>query len=61
MITVAEKDIIHVSHAEHIADSIPGGSLLVVPKEGHSSYVIRSDKLFPLISDFIKKVDAADR
>ncbi|MDR0309159.1 MAG: alpha/beta hydrolase, partial [Candidatus Methanoplasma sp.] len=33
MITVAEKDIVHVSHAEHIANSIPGGNILVVPKE----------------------------
>ena len=54
LITVGEKDIVPVSHAEHIAGTIPDCRLTVVPKEGHASYVVRSDKLFPLISDFIE-------
>lgn len=54
MITVAERDIVPVSHAEHIAGMIPGGCLTVVPKEDHSSYVVDSDKLFPLISEFLE-------
>jgi len=53
LITVAERDIIPVSHAERIAGSIPGGRLAVVLGEDHGSYVIHSDKLFPLIADFI--------
>ncbi|MDR1955051.1 MAG: alpha/beta hydrolase [Candidatus Methanoplasma sp.] len=55
LITIAEKDIILISHAEHIADKIPGGRLIVVPNENHFSYVSYSDKLFPLISGFIEE------
>ena len=58
LITVAERDIISVSHAEHISKTIPDGRLIVVPKENHSSYVIHSDKLFPLVSDFIEQASA---
>jgi len=56
LITVAEKDVIPISHAEHIADKIPNGSLIVVPYENHYSYIIHSDWLFPLISDFINEI-----
>jgi len=55
LITVAEKDIVTVSHAKFIADTIHNGRLIVVPKEDHGSYIIHSEKLFPLISDFIKE------
>jgi pimeloyl-ACP methyl ester carboxylesterase len=55
LITVAEKDIISVSHAETVAKKISAGSLLIVPKEDHGSYIIHSEKLFPLISDFVEK------
>lgn len=58
LITVAEKDIVSVSHAEHIAGKIPRGSMTVVPKEDHGSYIVHSEKLFPLISDFIDSISA---
>jgi len=61
LITVAEKDIISVSHAEHIANKIPDGRLTIIPGEDHSSYIVHSDKLFPLISDFVYQVSAAGR
>lgn len=61
LITVADKDITAVSHAERIADKIRNGSVAVVPGEDHSSYVINSEKLFPLTSDFIEHVSAARR
>jgi pimeloyl-ACP methyl ester carboxylesterase len=54
LVTVAERDLVPVSHAEHIAGTISNGRLIVVPKESHGSYIIHSDKLFPLISDFIE-------
>jgi len=53
LITVAERDVIPISHAEYIADKIPNGRLTIVPYENHYSYIIHSDRLFPLISDFI--------
>ncbi|MCL2032573.1 MAG: alpha/beta hydrolase [Methanomassiliicoccaceae archaeon] len=63
LITVAEKDIVPVSHAEHVAGRIRDSRLIVVPKEDHASYVVHSDKLFPLISDFIERPenDRAER
>ena len=56
LITVAEKDIVTTSHAEYIAKTIHDYRLVIVPKEDHGSYIIHSEKLFPLISDFIKEV-----
>ena len=54
LITVAENDIITISHAKHIADTVRNGSVIIVPYEDHSSYIVHSDRLFPLISDFIE-------
>ncbi|AIZ56409.1 proline iminopeptidase [Candidatus Methanoplasma termitum] len=61
LITVAEKDIIPISHAEHIANTVGNGSLIIVPYEDHASYIVHSDRLFPLISDFVERVSVADR
>ena len=54
LITVAENDIIPVSRAKLIAEKIPAGRLVIVPGENHSGYVVHSEKLFPLVSDFIE-------
>ena len=59
LITVAEKDAVPCHTSKRIADKIPDGRLIVIPREDHGSYVIHSDKLFPLISDFIGEVSAA--
>jgi len=53
LITIAEKDIIPYSHAEHIASSVQNGTVMLVPYEDHASYIVNSDRLFPLISEFI--------
>ncbi|MDR2699078.1 MAG: alpha/beta hydrolase [Candidatus Methanoplasma sp.] len=55
LVTVAGKDVVPVGHGKHISEKIPGGSLLVITGENHGSYVIRSSKLFPLISDFLER------
>ena len=55
LITAAEKDIIPLSHTKHIFTKISDCRLVVVPKENHGSYVIHSDRLFPLISGFLKE------
>jgi len=60
LITVGERDIIPVSHAEHIADTIPGGNLIVLPKENHYSYIVHSYKISPIISWFIDGIISAD-
>ncbi len=54
LITIAENDIIPLSHAERMRRAIPDCRLVPVAGEDHSSYIVHSDKLFPLISDFIE-------
>jgi len=61
LVTIGENDAIPVSHARHIADKIPEGSLLIVPGESHSSYIVHSDKLYPLISGFVDSIFADER
>lgn len=56
LITVAEKDVISISHAQHISDTVSDGHIVIVPYENHYSYVINSDRLFPLISDFVNEI-----
>lgn len=56
LITIGENDIITASRAEHIAEKVSDGRAIVVPGESHSSYIVHSDKLFPLITGFIKQV-----
>ena len=55
LITIAQRDLVPLGHAEHIFKKIPNCRLAVLPKENHCSYVIHSDKLFPLISDFLEQ------
>jgi len=56
LITMGENDIIPFFRAEHIAEKIPNGRLVIAKGEDHTSYVIHSEKLFPLVSDFINEL-----
>jgi pimeloyl-ACP methyl ester carboxylesterase len=55
MITVGEKDIVTDAHARYIADNVQNGKKMTVPGEDHSSYIVHSEKLFPIISEFIDR------
>ncbi|WP_286154877.1 hypothetical protein [Thomasclavelia cocleata] len=46
--------MIKESHTIEIAHNISGSKLLILPKEDHSSYVINSTKLAPIILSFVK-------
>ena len=48
-VTAGEKDVIKLSHTEHIAEMIPGAKLKIFPKTGHSGYIMKSTK----IADYI--------
>ena len=48
------QDMIKESHTIEIAHNISGSKLLILPKEDHSSYVINSTKLAPIILSFVK-------
>ena len=51
-VTAGEKDVIKESHTRHIAETIPGASLKIFPKAGHTGYIMRSTK----IADYILSV-----
>ena len=51
-VTAGEKDVIKLSHTEHIAKTVPGAQLKIFEKEGHSGYIMNSTK----IADYILSV-----
>ncbi|MBR6702059.1 MAG: alpha/beta hydrolase [Clostridia bacterium] len=51
-VTAGEKDVIKLSHTEHIAETIPGAQLKIFPKAGHTGYIMRSTE----IADYIISV-----
>lgn len=51
-VTAGERDVIRESHTRHIAGTIPGASLKIFPKTGHTGYIMRSTKL----ADYILSV-----
>ena len=51
-VTAGEKDVIKLSHTQHIADTIPGAQLKIFEGEGHSGYIMHSRK----IADYILSV-----
>ncbi|MDR1405562.1 MAG: alpha/beta hydrolase [Candidatus Methanoplasma sp.] len=56
LVTAGEKDIVRVSHAEYIADTVQNGRLTVAKDEDHSSYIVNSEKLYPMISGFLAEI-----
>ncbi len=51
-VTAGEKDVIKLSHTQHIAEKISGAQLRIFEKEGHSGYIMNSTK----IADYILSV-----
>lgn len=48
-VLAGEKDLIKEEHTRNIAANIPNAELKIIPKEGHGSYIINSDKIAHLI------------
>ena len=44
-VTAGERDLIKLSHTEHIAETIPGAKLKIFPKTGHMGYIVKSKKI----------------
>jgi pimeloyl-ACP methyl ester carboxylesterase len=40
-------------HTRKIASSIPQSKLIILPNEGHGTYISHSDKLFHIIKPFL--------
>lgn len=56
-LTAGEKDVIRKEHTRYIADHIKDSRLRILPKETHSSYVVHSRKLFPVIEEGLEFID----
>lgn len=56
-VTAGEKDVIKLSHTEHIANTVPGAKLKIFPKAGHTGYIVNSEK----IAEYILSVIPADQ
>ena len=53
LILAGERDVIKEKHTKLIASSIANSTLIIVPNETHSSYIIHSKKLYDLIHEFL--------
>lgn len=58
LVTAGGKDIVKISHTRYIADCIPNSKLMIFPREHHSSYVVDSFKLLPVIKAFCSRQEA---
>lgn len=56
-VIAGQYDVIRPEHTEYIADSIPGSRLRIVPEEDHSSYVINSPLLYPILKPFLEELE----
>ena len=56
-VTAGEKDVIKLSHTEHIAKTVPGAQLKIFRKAGHTGYIVNSEK----IAEYILSVIPADQ
>ena len=53
VILAGEFDAIRTSHTKLIAASIPGSTLEILPRETHVSYVLHSEKLYPILKKYL--------
>ena len=53
LVLAGAKDMIKKSATKKIAKHIPNATLKILEGEDHGSYVVHSEKLYPLIQDFL--------
>lgn len=53
-VIAGEKDVIRREHTEHIAKAIKGSKMMILPGEGHGSYIVKSTKIADIILDICK-------
>ena len=53
-VIAGEKDLIKQDHTEHIAAAINGSKLMILPGEGHGSYIVKKTKIADIILDICK-------
>ena len=55
LLTVGENDAILPEHTQEIAADLPNCEVKILPGEDHGSYIEHSDKIAPIIIDFLKQ------
>lgn len=56
LVMSGSKDLVYEAHTRHIAEQIPDSTLKLVKGEGHTSYVVHSEKLYGLIRPFLEDI-----
>ena len=52
-VLAGEKDCIRRRHTEQIAANIPDSTLEILPGEEHGSYIVHSEKLYPVLKKYL--------
>ena len=53
VILAGEKDVIRPEHTRLIASHIPGSTLKILKGETHGSYIVHSEKLWPILRPYL--------
>ena len=53
-VIAGEKDLIRQDHTEHLAKAINDSKLMILPGEGHGSYIVKNTKIADIILDICK-------
>ena len=53
LVLAGSKDLVVEKETRHIAAVIPGAQLNILPGEGHGTYIVHSERIGKLISDFL--------
>lgn len=53
-VIAGEKDLVIQEHTENIAKHIRGSRLMILPGEGHGSYIVKSTKIADIILDICR-------
>ncbi len=57
LVLAGSKDLIKEEHTRHIAETIPNCTMQILTGESHVSYVVHSDKLYPILQPFLSEED----
>lgn len=55
LVLAGSRDVIRREHTRQLANTLPNSQLMVLPRETHSSYVVNSPKLYPLVISFLQE------
>jgi pimeloyl-ACP methyl ester carboxylesterase len=59
LVLAGSKDLIKEEHTIQIAEAIPNCTLQILTGEDHLSYVVNSNKLYPIMKPFLSEEDVA--